>query len=458
MIKSFIKLMTGSMTARIFLLLVGGTLVSAALVLMLASHERDELETRIRIRHTAERAEQIILMLDALPPESRPAIANIAANFGIRVDFTNSTVIIGKVPDTNFTLALKQVLGNRKSVTALDRVSKNCPIRQSDKELMAAQKNQCETILTNLKDGTPVWLDVGYHIRATVPFQQSFLKDIFMFLTALMLIALLVAHMSTKPLRKLAKAAQDLGRDIEHNPLPENTGSTEVREASIAFNSMQASIRSYIQERTYMLAAVAHDLQTPLTRLRLRLEKVSDEDLRNRLIADLSTTQDMVREGLDFAQSINSEETFELIDIDSLIEAICNDATDAGCDVTLNGKVGMPIRACPNTLRRCITNLLDNAIKYGTFAHVMVKQEHSKAIISIIDGGPGIPEDKLEMVFQPFHRVESSRSRDSAGTGLGLTIARIIAHKHKGTIKLQNMGSSELGLIATLELPLPNKH
>lgn len=441
------------MTARIFLLLVGGTFVSAALVMTLASHERNDLEARIRLRHTAERAEQIILMLDAVPPASRPAIADIAANFGIKVDFTNSTVVIGKIPDTEFTLALKQVLGNRKSVTALDRESKNCPVRKTDKELMLTQQNQCETILTNLKDGTPLWLDISRRNRPSLPFQSSFVKDIFLFLSVLMLIALLVAHMATKPLRRLAKAAQDLGRDIEHQPLPENIGPTEVREASAAFNTMQASIRSYIQERTYMLAAIAHDLQTPLTRLRLRLEKVSDEDLRDRLIADLSATQDMVREGLDFAQSINAEEPLELVDLDSLIEAICNDATDAGCEVSNEGRIGKPIMACPNMLRRCINNLLDNAIKYGKFARVTVKHENSKAIISIIDGGPGIPEDKLETVFQPFNRIEDSRSRNSAGTGLGLTIARIIANKHKGSIKLRNMKSAELGLVATLELP-----
>jgi len=287
-----------------------------------------------------------------------------------------------------------------------------------------------------------------------MPFQGNFIRTLLLFLLAIVLISLLVAHMATKPLRRLAQAAHDLGRNIEHPPLPVNSGSTEVKQASIAFNSMQSNIRNHIQERTYMLAAIAHDLQTPLTRLRLRLEKVADEDLRARLVADLSATLDMVKEGLDFARSTNTEEPFELVDIDSLIEAICNDATDAGAEVTFSGKLGKPILACPHILRRCINNLLDNAIKYGGSAHVTLHQEGNKAIVTIVDGGPGIPEAQLEAVFQPFKRIEGSRSRNSGGTGLGLTIARIIAEKHHGSIKLSNMAMLELGLIAKLELPI----
>jgi signal transduction histidine kinase len=217
---------------------------------------------------------------------------------------------------------------------------------------------------------------------------------------------------------------------------------------------MQTSVRNHIEERTYMLAAIAHDLQTPLTRLRLRLEKVDDPELRAKLVADLGATQDMVREGLDFARSIGMNEPFERVDIDSLIESLCNDALEAGCEVTFDGRIGQPIMASPHALRRCLANLLDNACKYGKFAHVSIKRKDNKAVITIIDGGPGIPEDQFESVFQPFHRLESSRSRASGGTGLGLTIARIIAEKHKGRILLGNMASADLGLMVTVELPL----
>jgi signal transduction histidine kinase len=204
-----------------------------------------------------------------------------------------------------------------------------------------------------------------------------------------------------------------------------------------------------------MLVAIAHDLQTPLTRLRLRLEKVTDDDLRNRLLTDLSAIQVMVKEGLEFARSANNEEDpMQKTDLDSMIEAICNDATDAGQEVSLSGRIGVPIMAQPSSLRRCISNLVDNAVKYGKFAHINIRRDASKVVLSIIDGGPGIPKDQMEEVFQPFNRLENSRSRDSGGTGLGLTIARNIAEKHRGTIKLRNIGDADFGLEVTLELAI----
>lgn len=449
MIKAFI----GSMTARIFLILVVGTIVSVSLVMALATYERRNLEAHMRIVHTAERVEQIILMLDAVPKASRGALANVAEKYGIKIDLTNSTALIGQFPDNEFSAILRQTLGATKSITVVDSESKDCPTRKSDHALPINQIRHCQTILTTLNDGTPLRLDVAHRDRPPIPFQGSFVRDIILFLSGILLVALFVAHMATKPLRRLGQAAQNLGKNIEHPALSEDKGSTEVREASVAFNSMQTSIRSHLQERTYMLAAIAHDLQTPLTRLRLRLEKVTDEGLREKLVADMTATLAMVKDGLDFARSTNIEEPFEWVDVDSLLEAICNDATDAGSEVTCSGKIGKPILACPNILRRCITNLLDNAIKYGGFAQIIVRQVQSKVIISIADGGPGIPDDQLETVFQPFKRIENSRSRNSGGTGLGLTIARIIAEKHRGSIKLNNLGTHELGLIATLELP-----
>ncbi len=450
MIKSFL----GSMTARIFIILALGTIVSATLVMAFASYERRDLEAHMRMAHTAERIEQIILMLNAVPQASRAALTHVAEKNGIKIDLSNSTTLGGKFPDSEFSGVLRRTLGEDRPVTVIDRSNQDCPPIKSAFAPTNPSSRHCQTIFTTLSDGSPLRLDIGHHDRNSMPFQGNFIRTLLLFLLAIVLISLLVAHMATKPLRRLAQAAHDLGRNIEHPPLPVNSGSTEVKQASIAFNSMQSNIRNHIQERTYMLAAIAHDLQTPLTRLRLRLEKVADEDLRARLVADLSATLDMVKEGLDFARSTNTEEPFELVDIDSLIEAICNDATDAGAEVTFSGKLGKPISACPHILRRCINNLLDNAIKYGGSAHVTVHQEGNKAVVTIIDGGPGIPEEQLEAVFQPFKRIEGSRSRNSGGTGLGLTIARIIAEKHHGSIKLSNMAKLELGLIAKLELPI----
>ncbi|HEY7986569.1 MAG TPA: ATP-binding protein [Methylophilaceae bacterium] len=459
MIKSFF----GSMTARVFLILVGGTIVSGALVMLLASYERRDLDEQTRAQHTVERVVQIIRLLDETPDSANAAIVAIAHEYGMRVDLNPSIAVIGKVPDSIITTELRSTLGSNRNITVLQGEGTDCPSRRPDfgpgngKGPGPGMDGplRCEIVLAKLKDGTSVRVDVSHRNHTPPPFGGSFFKNLAIFLSALTLIAFAVAHMATKPLRKLAQAAHALSRNIEHPAIAVGEGSNEVREASMAFNSMQSSIRSYIEERTIMLAAIAHDLQTPLTRLRLRLEKVSDETLRTKLVEDLTATQDLVKEGLEFARTMSADyPTFDLVDLDSLVETLCNDASDSGQEVTLSGKIGRPLRASPHALRRCISNLLDNAIKYGKFAHISVKQEHDKAIICIIDGGAGIPPDQIEAVFRPFNRLENSRSRNSGGTGLGLTIARIIAEKHHGSIKLKNMGSKDLGLLVTLELPI----
>jgi signal transduction histidine kinase len=271
------------------------------------------------------------------------------------------------------------------------------------------------------------------------------------FFACLLAIAYAVARASTRPLRDLAGAAARIGADVDCAPLPER-GPAEVREAAAAFNAMQARIRRGIRERTYMLAAITHDLQTPVTRLRLRLEKVPDEELRAKLVADLNAMGETVREGLDLAQSLDAREPLQRVDLDSLLESACEDARDAGHDAQLHGRTGASILGAPNALRRCIVNLLDNAIAYGRYARVESAVAGDRAVVRIRDGGPGIPEADLASVFDPFFRMESSRSRETGGTGLGLTIARNIAERYGGSIALRN--HPEGGLEVTLEFPI----
>ncbi len=256
--------------------------------------------------------------------------------------------------------------------------------------------------------------------------------------------------MTMRPLKQLAQAAKDLGNDINHPPLT-LSGASEIRQASAAFNAMQARIRQHISQRTQMLAAITHDLQTPLTRLRLRLEKVADTELYDRLVGDLSAMQSMVKEGLDLARSMDSTEAMQALDLDSLLDSVCSDAADAGQKVTLGGHAGMALMARPIAMRRCLVNLIDNAVKYGQYAQVTVERIAGAARIRIRDGGPGIAPDQLAKVFEPFYRIETSRSRESGGTGLGLTIARNIAEQHGATVLLANHVDG--GLEVTLIVP-----
>jgi len=270
------------------------------------------------------------------------------------------------------------------------------------------------------------------------------------YFVCLLVLAYLVSRVAIRPLRDLASAATRLGADIASSPLPER-GPTEVREAAVAFNAMQARIRRDLRERTSMLAAITHDLQTPVTRLRLRLEKVPDGELRAKLIADLAAMSETIREGLDLATSLDAREPLQRVDLDSLIESLCTDAHDAGHDVTASGTTGTTVLASPNALRRCVTNLIDNAIAYGRYARVSSAREGGYAAVRIRDGGPGIPADRLGAVLDPFVRLETSRSRETGGTGIGLTIANNIATRLGGSIALRN--HPEGGLEVTLRLP-----
>jgi signal transduction histidine kinase len=440
------------MTARIFVSLVAGTLASGALFMTLAAREREQLDTHIRMLHAAQRMEQLILTLDVLPESLRSAVIQVAERYGMRVETGKPVPVPGRVSDSEFAAELRHTLGENRHISVFDGSSRDCATRIPGRAAATVTDARCETIVAALQDGSPVTIVVAYPGRAPPPFMEDFPRDLLLLLSALILLALAVAHMATRPLRKLAQAAHELGRNIERQPLPEIEGSLEVREAAAAFNTMQARIRSHLQERTCMLAAIAHDLQTPLTRLRLRLEKVSDPALRAKLISDMNDTQKMVSKGLEFARTLSVEETFELVDLDSLVAAICNDAIDAGCPVSCSGQICKPVLAAPLALRRCISNLVENAIKYGKLVRVTVSRAEHMALVTIADAGPGIPEQHLETVFQPFSRGEDAYAGTSRGTGLGLAIARIVAEKHRGTVTLRN---GTPGLVATLELPLP---
>ena len=258
-----------------------------------------------------------------------------------------------------------------------------------------------------------------------------------------------IARTALRPMRDLAAAATRLGHDIDTPPLDER-GPSEVRDAAVAFNAMQARIQGDFRERAFMLAAITHDLQTPVTRLRLRLEKVGDEPLRQKLIDDLALMSDTIRDGLDLAQSLQRSESHARVDLDSVLASVCQDASDAGHDVTLDGRTHAFIICSPVALRRCVTNIVDNAVKYGGFARVSAQSDQGGAIVSVRDGGPGIPEDQLASVLDPFVRLEHSRSRETGGTGIGLTIARNIMQRLGGKLVLGNYPG---GLEASLEFP-----
>lgn len=252
------------------------------------------------------------------------------------------------------------------------------------------------------------------------------------------LLAWITARLAIQPLRRLSAAATSLGEDLNRPRLPLD-GPEEVRQAAAAFNSMQARLKDAMADRTRMLAAITHDLQTPLTRMRLRLDKIADVDLRDRLLADFAATQVLIREGLDLAHDAESGEAWGQVDVPSLIEALVEDMADAGLPVRITDSCSATVRARPQALRRALGNLIDNAIKHGGSAEVTsALSPGGDVTISVRDHGPGIPDDELGAVLEPFHRLEQSRSRASGGSGLGLTIAVRLAQRTGATLKLVN--------------------
>lgn len=447
-----------SMTTRIFLILIAGVLVSVALATALSLRERQRMigEFReFRDYHAAERVAQFILSLETVPPSLRAPFLAATAGVGMRAEPATPEDVALPQPSPLATI-LEERLPEDYRVASTSVRPPDCePPPNRPRYRRQPDNRACEALLVTLQDGSRMRLSVlPPRPPRTAPRIDLSTYGI-PFLFGIAIVAALVARMTMRPLKQLAQAATELGNNIEQPPLKER-GATEIRQAAAAFNAMQSRIRHHIQQRAHILAAITHDLQTPLTRMRLRLEKVEDADLREKLINDLTGMQSMVREGLDLARSMESSEPVRRLDLDSLIDSVAADATDAGQSLSVSGSTRLSLMARPIALRRCLTNLIDNAVKYGRNAHILASREGSFAVIRIRDDGPGIPDNELENVFDPFYRLETSRSRETGGTGLGLTIARNIAEQHGGTLRLQNRRDG--GLEATLTLPCQQGH
>ena len=272
-------------------------------------------------------------------------------------------------------------------------------------------------------------------------------------LTALLVVVSLVwgAHRMTRPLRHFAEAADRLGLDASPPPLPER-GPRELREATRAFNRMTARIRRLVDDRTLLLAAVSHDLRTMLTRLRLRAEFIEDREQREKAAADLDEMTSMLDATLAFARDEAADERPSSVDLAALLRSLATDYADAGRRVSCEGPEALSLPGRPVALRRLFENLIDNALRYGGEAKVALTSGEGQAEALIDDPGPGIPEALRERVFDPFYRVEASRSRDTGGSGLGLAVVRAIVQRHDGAIQLEDRPGGGLRVRVTLPL------
>jgi signal transduction histidine kinase len=294
------------------------------------------------------------------------------------------------------------------------------------------------------------WLVVEPKRGLIDPWQQRFLLVLAAAALAVTPLAWWFARRISAPIVAFARAAERLGRNPDAPPL-DIGGSREVASAVAAFNEMQERLKRYVNYRTSMIGAIAHDLRTPLTRLRFRIENAPD-DMKAKLAADIDEMEAMVSATMAFVRDATEPRQRTKLEVSSLVETVMDEAAETGADAAVERAERAVVDADPIALKRLVTNLVDNALKFGSRARGRVFAEAGMAVVEVDDDGPGVPEAEIERAFEPFHRLESSRSRETGGIGLGLAVVRAIARGHGGEVTLQNR--TEGGLRARVTLPL----
>ncbi len=310
------------------------------------------------------------------------------------------------------------------------------------------QADGTRVIQLRLRDGTPLTLEL-WPLQVGVSSTVAGIVMVQFMLFALA--AWFSVRVATRPLRQLAEASDALDPDRPGAALDEG-GPTEVSRAAQAFNAMRRRVQSYLAERARILAAISHDLQTPITRMRLRADLLEEGALREKLLSDLSQMQALVEQGIAYARSAHAATELPCrVDLGALLDNLVCDHVDVGNRVVLRGTTTLPFMTRPQTLRRLLGNLLDNSIKFAGGAEITWAPTPNGVEIAVSDRGPGIPEDQHLAVLRPFHRLEDSRNRSTGGSGLGLAIADQLAKALGGALKLSNRDGG--GLVVLLSIP-----
>lgn len=304
-------------------------------------------------------------------------------------------------------------------------------------------------VALRLNDGDWATFDLTMPSPPTLWNPHSLLSALVM-IAAILVLGKWAAGWISAPLAAFTRAADRLGRDVQAPPLSEE-GPDEVRHAAMAFNEMQGRIRRFVDDRTRMLAAISHDLRSPITRLRLRAEMLPADATSERMLADLAEMEAMVSSTLDFARGESDDEAAQAIDLAATLEAVCDNASDMGLPAEFDWPGRLVCTCRPLAMKRALANLVENAARYGGRAFVQARRAGREVVVIIEDQGPGIPEAQQETVFTPFFRLEGSRNRKTGGIGLGLTVARTIIRAHGGDVRLENR--SEGGLKVTVAIP-----
>jgi signal transduction histidine kinase len=449
------RFLPSSLFGRLVLVLLTGLLLAQALSIFILFKDRHWQKFKVQEKQLILRMTETVKILDSLPHKKREPLLSVLNTLRLRV-FLNSNIecLEGKTYSPFFAslvMSLHRHLGNEQPLCIVESNSPPTHSLINRFNLFKARLHPPFFAKIQLRDGH--WVSFEHlHPHEAIMTPWRLLITLAVLLITVLSLSLWAVRWLTRPLAILADAAEHLGRDIHHPPLSEN-GPIEVRRAAHAFNLMQTRLTRYLEDRARILSAISHDLKTPLTRLRLRVEQLEDQKYRDNFIRDLDEMQSMTAATLDFMRGLETIEPVQLLDIRALLESLQADYEEMGLPVKIDHEyTPPPLSTHPQSLKRCLVNLIDNAHKYGQRVTISLKKQENQLLMIVADEGQGIPEAALETVFEPFYRLEKSRNRATGGTGLGLSIARNIARAHGGDIILRNRVGG--GLEAIISLPI----
>ena len=455
-------LLPRTLYGRLVVILVTGMLAAQVLTSSIWYDVRHSQVLEIPTRLIASRLADIVRVARTDPQRTELLLQSLStADFKLELGNAPSPVQPSLTPQDQATESLLRSLIDEKSAS-------KTPLRLLNLTLLDNQGHKAGidtlfgsspaagqfTLELRLADGR--WLhvqareDQGWTSLAPADVMLDYFLRIYLLrIIVVVIIVLLAVRLAIRPLNQLAQAAQALGQDIRRSPLTVK-GPVEVQRAARAFNLMQQRLLASLAERTRFLAAVSHDLRSPITRLRLRTELLDDEALKQRFRKDLTDMEGLVSTTLEFVSSGEINEPRQNIDINALLQSLQADLEDIGEHITLSGHASRPVSGYARSLKRCMQNLLENAVRYARDVQVIVDEQPDTLTITVRDSGPGIAPELLTQVLEPFYRVESSRNSSSGGYGLGLSIAQTVAAAHGGTLELRNRPEGGLDVVLRL--------
>ena len=465
-----LRALPGSLYARMILLLVAGLVAAQFVSFWLFSDERSAVVAQTRNQQFVERLADLVQRLESETPVQRNATLAALQRGELRAQLISPDQVSPLAPRGPFLASLSNRLGGTREVRVgggqgagggggagmgSGKGGGRSPGMGDPERFLSssdapsgARQHPPRNLDVRLQDGQ--WLRVSLQRDSAPPaLTRDFYIQLLLAVGIVAAAVVFAVRQATRPLHDLAQAAEHFGQNLDAAPLPEH-GANETRRAAQAFNRMQARIKRLVDERARALAAVSHDLRTPLTRLRLRTELVDDERLRDQMAADLDAMAAMLDASLDYLRGLQDSEPARPIDIDALLQTMIDDNAVQGRSISLFGNTVAPYPARLAALQRALQNLIDNAFKYGHDVRLTVTDSTEALRLSVEDSGPGVPPAELERLGTPYYRPDAARRSTTGGVGLGLSIARDVAALHGGTLTLANRPGG--GFVATLSL------